>query len=367
MTKNKGRLFGLIAVGGVWLALTLACFFKPADESSLSERRKLAQMPEFTLQSALDGSYMTDFESYTLDQFPLRDTFRTLKAAQAFYVFGKKDNNGIYLADGYAAKLEYPLNVGSVTGAADKFTALYNDCIKDSGGKVYLAVAPDKGYYLAEKNGYPELDYEQMVSLLTENMPYATYIDLFGLLSSEDYYKTDTHWRQEKIVSAARRISEAMGAAPLGDYEVVTADVPFYGVYYGQAALPLPSESICYVTNPTLNGCTVTNAENGKTYTGLIDFEKADSRDPYEMFLSGAAAVIYVENPAAADGKELVVFRDSFGSSMVPLLAEGYRKITLIDTRYITPAFVGEFAEFENADVLFLYSTLILNQSAALK
>ena len=56
-----------------------------------------------------------------------------------------------------------------------------------------------------------------------------------------------------------------------------------------------------------------------------------------------------------------------FGSSMAPLLVSDYSKVTLVDTRYIAPKLVGNFVDFEGADVLFLYSTLILNQSAALK
>ena len=63
----------------------------------------------------------------------------------------------------------------------------------------------------------------------------------------------------------------------------------------------------------------------------------------------------------------LILFRDSFGSSLIPLLTEGYSRITILDTRYIIPDLLGNFAEFENADVLFLYSTSILNQSSTLR
>ena len=145
------------------------------------------------------------------------------------------------------------------------------------------------------------------------------------------------------------------------------ADVPFYGVYYGQAALPLPSETLYYVTNDVLDGCTVTNLETGKSYTGTVDFEKETGKDPYEMFLSGASPLIVIENPNAETEKELVVFRDSFGSSMAPLLVSDYRKVTLVDTRYIAPRLIGNFVSFDGADVLFLYSTLVLNQSGTLK
>ena len=230
-----------------------------------------------------------------------------------------------------------------------------------------MAVAPDKGYFLAEKNGYPALDYEKMLSLLQENMPFAEYVDLFSSLSLEDYYKADTHWRQEKIIDVSRVLAAAMGGKGIGDYTTEKANVPFYGVYYGQSALPLPSETLYYVTNDILDGCTVTNLETGKSYTGTVDFEKATGKDPYEMFLSGASPLIVIENPNAETEKELVVFRDSVGSRMAPLLVSDYSKVTLVDTRYIAPRLIGNFVNFENADVLFLYSTLILNQSAALK
>ncbi len=71
------------------------------------------------------AKFMSGYEDYATDQFPLREQFRTLKALMGLYVFGQKDNNGVYLADGSAAKLEYPLNEGSVAHAADRFRYLY--------------------------------------------------------------------------------------------------------------------------------------------------------------------------------------------------------------------------------------------------
>lgn len=37
------------------------------------------------------------------------------------------------------------------------------------------------------------------------------YIDLTDLLSLDDYYRTDSHWRQEKILPVAQRLAETMG------------------------------------------------------------------------------------------------------------------------------------------------------------
>lgn len=69
----------------------------------------------------------------------------------------------------------------------------------------------------------------------------------------------------------------------------------------------------------------------------------------------------------ASSSKELVLFRDSFGSSIAPLLLEGYSKITLVDIRYIHPDYLEQYMDFTDCDVLFLYSTLVLNNSDTLK
>ncbi len=368
MKKNITCLPGLIAVGAVWFGLTAWCFTKPAGDFSDSERRPLAQFPEVTVESTLSGKFMSDFETYTLDQFPLRDGFRTFKALSAFYAFGKKDNNDIYIKDGYAAKIEYPLNENSVSKAGDKLTSLYEKYIADTGANVYFSIVPDKGYFLAEKNGYPAMDYDKMVADITGKLTFAQYIDIMGELKITDYYKTDTHWKQESILGVADKITASMGVSGIGEHDVVKTDVPFYGVYYGQAALPLPGEDISYVTNDILGNCTVNNIETGKTYNGTVDFDKADGKDPYEMFLSGAVSVLEITNPAGIDGKELIVFRDSFGSSLIPLLLRDYSKVTVLDTRYIHPSALGNFVDFSKADdVLFIYSTGILNQSETLR
>ncbi len=368
MNHKKRHLASVVIIGSIWLGLALWGIFKAPGDNSVSERRKLEQFPDLSIASVLAGEFMPEFEKYSLDQFPLRDSFRQLKAVAAFYLFGQKDNNKIYMAKGYASKLEYPLNEKSVLSAGDKFTALYDRYMKDKQNQIYVSVVPDKSYFLAGPNGYPSLNYGKLFDIVKSKLPFATYVDIAGKLNLTDYYKTDTHWRQEKLIGVAQTLGEAMGSNPKSgpEYALNIPDVPFYGVYYGQSALPLQSESIVYLTNPELANCTVYNVETGQT-SGLYDLDKLTGRDPYEVFLSGAAAVLIISNSASTTDRELIVFRDSFGSSLIPLLAQNYAKTTLIDTRYLASDLVGNYATFTDQDVLFLYSTLILNNSQSLK
>ncbi len=367
MTK-KVRIIGFAALLTLWLALIVGAWFGPTYDVSESERRKLAQMPAITMDSILGGKFMTQFEDFTLDQFPLRDTFRRLKALVHYNVLQQGDNNDIYVADGYAAKLEYPLNESSLSGALGKFDHIYEKYLQDTNCKIFMSVVPDKGLYLAEENGYPTMDYDALFAAVESGMEWAQFVDISDLLAVSDYYRTDTHWRQEKILDVSQRLCEAMGVTGFDEAELTASQVerPFYGVYYGQAALPMEPETICYLTNDLLENCTVYNFETGKT-TEIYDMEKLQSRDLYDVYLSGAAALLKITNPAATTDRELVVFRDSFGSSLIPLLVKDYAAVTVVDTRYIASDLLDGYLELQDQDVLFLYSTLILNSSNSLK
>ena len=74
MDHKKIRAIGAGILVAVWLLLTGFSWFGPAKDISEAERRPLAQMPEFSVETLLDGKFMSKFEDFTLDQFPLRDT-----------------------------------------------------------------------------------------------------------------------------------------------------------------------------------------------------------------------------------------------------------------------------------------------------
>ncbi len=339
---------------------------KPDGDISKSERRPLTQFPKLSVDTVMSGKFMTDFESYSLDQFPLRDNFRTLKSMTAFYVFRQQDNNDIFIAEGHASKLEYPLNSDSVSHATERFQYVYDTYLKNAGGSVYLSIIPDKNYFMAEKNNYPALDYKAMISQVTEEMPYAQYIDITDKLELSHYYTTDSHWKQDEILPVAQQLAEGMGVKLSGKYTETKVETPFYGVYSGQSALPLKADTITYLENEYTESYKVYDFETD-SYIPVYDAEKLQGNDPYEMFLAGPKSLLVIENPKAETEKELIVFRDSYTSSLAPLLTEGYRKVTLVDIRYLSPEMLKNFITFEGQDVLFIYSTSVLNNSITIK
>lgn len=361
-TKNKWIciLFSCFLAAGF-----LLCIFLPKQEYSLQERRRLASMPAFSRDQVWSGRFMSDFESYAADTFPFRSSLRTLKALTAFGVFGRQDNNGIYFSEGHLAALEYPMDDSSLDRAVQRFRRICETYLTEE-NNVYLSVIPDKNCFLAEESGHPSISYEEFEEQMAQKAEFVKYITISDLLERDDYYRTDTHWRQERIVDVAQRLAEKMGASLNQEHQVHTLESDFYGVYYGQAALPAEPDRLRYLTGKTIDSCQAYDWQNQREIP-VYNLEAASGRDPYELFLSGSLSLITLDNPGANTDRRLVIFRDSFGSSIAPLLLEGYSQIVLVDIRYIHPDLLGRYVDFAGCDVLFLYSTLVLNHSESLQ
>ena len=326
------------------------------EEISYTERRKLQSFPSFIMSS----EYINKIDKYLLDHFPLRDTFRSIKANFNYKVLNKLDNNKIYLKDNYIFKSEYPTNKESI----ERFINIFNktkDNFNDN--NVYVMIIPDKNYYLKDDN-FMHIDYDYIYNEI--NKMDASVIDIRNILSLSDYYETDTHWRQEKIEKVVSKMSEVMDF----DYkkQIYKENIydKFYGVYYGESAIERKPEKLVYLTNDDLNSLRVKYLENDKL-NSIYSLDKLNSVDAYEVYLDGASAFIEIYNDKSNSDKELVIFRDSFASSLTPLITNYYKKITLIDNRYITSDNYLKKINFDNQDVLFMYSTLLVNNSGSIK
>lgn len=366
----KNKIFTIIMAALILLGSIGFCL-APDKSFSETERRLLQQAPALSLKSLLDGSFMDNFESYAQDQFPLRDRLRGLKSAFALGGMMQGDNNGLYIFRRQEiSKIDYPLSEKMLDYAAGRIENIHARYLEGTDCQVYFSLIPDKNYFLGPMAKRPYLDFSQLESYMLEKTDYMEYIPIAQYLSLNDYYSSDSHWRQENILPVAGAICAAMGAKALSytDSDEKFIAEPFRGVYAGQLGIEHISDRLYYIETDSIRACTLTSYDSGKAETvPFYDMEAARGRDPYEMYLNGADALLVIENPTAQTGRELVIFRDSFGSSLAPLLIESYDKITLVDLRYIHSAMLGQYIDFSNQDVLFIYSSGLLNNSLALK
>ncbi|MGM9940656.1 MAG: DHHW family protein [Bulleidia sp.] len=332
----------------------------PKQEYSISERRKLAQLMEMTPENVLNTDYMDSLDTWLSDHFIARDTWRSIYSFLSFNVMGKLETDGVHREGDVLFQSDAPLSQKNV----DRFVSYLNgfSTMFTPDNHVYYAIIPDRNMFADPRISW-NIDYDQLYAC-TEQINY-TYIELRDVLHLEDYYRTDIHWRQECLTPVVNRLAQSMNLTVTDGYEE-TVLPGFKGSLASRYGGSIPAEDLVYLNSDIIENCEVYDPEN-PDITDVYPKQKTDSADMYDIFLGGASAWIEITNLSCTTDRELVVFRDSFASALIPLLIENYAKITLIDTRYISSSVWRNMISFDHQDVLFLYSTLLVNHSDSFK
>ena len=330
---------------------------KKDDDISYSERRKLQKMPKITYDSVINGTYFNTLDKYTTDQFILRDNFRKIKID--IDLLTKNNYNKLYLYKDYIIEETYPLNKESVINVTNKINNIKRTYLNET-NNIYYSIVPDKNYFVNDDN--LKIDYDELKNIMNSNLD-IKYIDIFNELSLEDYYKTDTHWREERLFKVVNKLSKEMNFNIDNNYSFKRIS-DFNGTYSSRIVKEDIKDEIYILDN--VNDMNVYNYEtNG--YEKVYDLTKLNSFDKYNVYLSGSVSLLKIESMNTSSNKELIVFRDSYGSSLIPLMMNGYKSITVVDIRYISSSMLSNYIDFNNKDILFLYSTLLINDSFTLK
>lgn len=274
------------------------------------------------------------------------------------------DKHGVYRVDDYYMEYAGAYSEKSAAGFVKKLNSIKSTYLT-ADNRTFYAIVPDKAYY-AQDAGYPVFDYASMQSAVRAGLTEFTEIDLFPVLSLTDYYKTDIHWRQDKLAPTVMALGDTMGFAV--DAQAFTAQTQegFVGSYAKSITGKAPADTLVYLTSPVTDAANVENYQY-PDFHAVYDTARLASKLPYDVFLSGASPVITIENPLATSEQSLIIFRDSFASSLAPLLLPAYKSITLIDLRYMATPLLRDFVAFDKQDVLFLYSVPVVNSSAMLR
>ena len=343
------------------ISLFLINVIKKDTDISIAERRKLATMPELTTKSLFDGTYFKKFDSYVTDQFVERDAFRKIKID--IELSTKGEYNNLYLYDDYIIEEIFPLNSNSINNLTSKINYIKDTYLNDN-SNIYYTIIPDKNYFV--NKGNLKLDYNKLQDMMKNNLTNLNYINIFDKLTLDNYYKTDTHWKEEDLFNVANTIANQMNFDITNNNNVVNTITTFKGSYAGRLSVTKDIDTIKTISNPSTLNSSVYNYET-KKYTDIYDYTKINSLDKYDIYLSGAVPIIDITNNNTSSDKELIVFRDSYGSSLIPLLIEGYKKITVIDIRYISSKILNKYIDFNDQDVLFMYSILTINNSFSIR
>lgn len=284
-------------------------------------------------------------------------------------------------------------NSNAIASNMKKINAVWENYLQNN--KVAFTVIPDKTYYLENQI---DTSFREIETEVANNLnPAITYFKISDVLSLEDYYRTDMHWKQENLEEVVSTILKQFNlnnevvmqeqftldseATTQEQLETSSAEIEpptyeekslgeFYGTYTTEIENSVTPDELRYLTNAEIENSNV-YSEESQTNQPVYNLAKAEETgNKYDVFLSGASAIETIQNENANTGKKLILFRDSFGSSLAPLLIPYYDEIVLIDLRYVNYTILEnylDFSEYENQDVLFIYSSRVINRAGILR
>ena len=86
----------------------------------------------------------------------------------------------------------------------------------------------------------------------------------------------------------------------------------------------------------------------------FYDLSALDGKDKYNVFQGGNHGIVIIENPDAANKRTLVIIKDSFANSFVPMLVGEFSKIVMLDDRYMLGDALTLTASYAPDEVLVL-------------
>ena len=206
-----------------------------------------------------------------------------------------------------------PMTEEELNAAADALLALY-DYAQENGAAFLFAPAPNKNTIYPEKmpgryaRNTGESDLDRLFALLGERE--IPFLDVRPLLlrAKEDgqglvYHRRDTHWNAAGAEIAAEAILDAFGI-----------DRVAVGLSAETCKAEGDLESLLYP------GVSRTEEDTVRVYESLFTY-KGSYKTPMDMRI--------LTQSGGADGK-LTIFRDSFGSALIPPLAAAVKEVSFL-------------------------------------
>lgn len=330
-----------ILAGLLWLIIG------PRSEFSENENRMLQTFPQLRFSDLTDGTYMKAMESYVCDQFPLRDQFVDLCTRTQLFLRKTELNSDYSTQPGKAGVYFggnghlYEPTLPDTEQTFEQNAAALGAFAKKEGIPFYLLPVPSAAQEQTENlpayaaPGDQLRDFNSLQQNVGDRGHVINLFPLLNLKSAGDvYFKTDHHWNMQGAYLGYQALIHAMGkpCVPLPDYTVRTATQPFYGTLYSKAVYGgQQPDSFSY---PVWNGMDAVTVQIGSNQSsGIYRTEYLDKKDKYSVYLGGNPAVAVVRNPAAPNGK-LLLLKDSFANSMIPYLCRNFSEIHMVDLRY---------------------------------
>lgn len=363
MDKKSNAIVTIGIISFIILFLSVADVATADRVFSESENRVLASKPDFSKETLLEGSYTGEYETYVTDQFIGRDKWIAVKTVWDI-LLQKRNINGVYLGkDDYLIEQHKPEDYPAEL--EEKKLTLLKKLVERWDAKVMLVPTADN--ILTDKLPQPVVYYDQAAFLaqVKDVVGEENYVDVYSALQlhaeEEIYYKTDHHWTSLGAYYGYREWLKTVGQYPMireaGRREAVTEE--FLGTLHSRINLPMQGEQIDYFYDTDKWPVTVTY-EDGRVTNTFYEESHLETKNKYGYFLDDNHAFIEIQT-SRPNRKTLFVIKDSYANCMIPLLAQHYEKIYVLDLRYFNGKlfpFMEQYGTENGMDVLILYNCI---------
>ncbi len=358
MKKNVSNLIGVLLFAAAIAAVPLWWLLTPDRSFSDTERRNLDQAPAFPSASLSEWSFDDDVESYLADQMPLRDLFVGIHAYETLLT-GRQITTDVYCdRDGYLVEAPVDADAGEIEKRLQRIARLD----ETAGLPVRLLVPPSTGY--VRRDSLPaELAALYRDDALLGQIGSFDGVELVPLLDNfcengqDWFYRTDHHWNADGAYAAYRAYLEYIDREPLPMESFYHHVVNGYvGSTRSRSALWLTEGERLDILEPQCR-VSVRFSDREGVFDSLVFRERLQEYDWYPVFIDGNHPVTVIDNlDAEPDSGVLLVVKDSFANSLVPLLVPSYARIVMVDPRYDRGS-VSELCAAQGVtELLFCYS-----------
>ncbi|MFV0255564.1 MAG: DHHW family protein [Erysipelotrichaceae bacterium] len=317
------------------ILMMIALLVLPKKDFSAEENRYLQDFPTFTIDNLFQGSFTSKLEKYVADHFPFRLKYLMLKTYNEILI-GKSENNGVYLADdNYLIEKFDNFNNQRLKHLKELFNNFFDKynyidfttMIIPNSIAINQELLPPFATY-SDQNFLLEYFYHELNS---------TNINMIEFLSEANkenamYYRLDHHWTSDAAMIAYQEYLNVKGISNETQYHKTLVSDDFVGSMSSRANVYFyPSDQIY---RWDYSGEFRITYNNDKTVTSFYEDSYLKLKDKYSYFLNANQPLVSIDNLNNDSGDNLLIIKDSYANCFIPLIANDYDKVVVVDLRY---------------------------------
>jgi len=342
------------------MVFSLLFIFSDKKVFSENENRYLQTFPKLTMKNLKDGSYTSKLQGYLSDHFIGRDTFMSIKTSYE-KISGKKEINEVYLAkDNYLIE-KYHKAVNN-----DKIIASLNNLYHELNYiNMNLMLVPTSITINKDKLPKNAVTNNQLdtIKYIYDNIEFNT-IDIYSTLMEHNkkyqmFYYLDHHWTTYAAYYAYQVYCDnnLLESIPIYEFDVKEVTDDFNGTLYSKSNdYSRKSDAITLFLYDKYT-YSVNYVSKDIIKDSLYEMDYLNTKDKYSVFLDNNHPLVVVTNNEVNTKLEIAVIKDSYANSMIPFLANHYKKVHIIDPRFYKLSIAEYIKDKPNIkDMLILYN-----------